>query len=91
MESQELQSKVERLEEKLNIISSSIKEILDLVSDNFSNIETKLDSIDRRITNLHGDTDQNFEVVKLELKKINQVTSYSGMFDNIPKKDEKPN
>jgi hypothetical protein len=86
MSDQKIKELKEKVDALLTILGKSIQlngEGFDLISDNFKSLEEKVDSIDKKIKNFHGATDENFKDVKFELKKLNETHDYQEMFNNL--------
>ena len=78
------QERIEILEQKVNELSSVLSSILSVLSkiqsdanDNFTTLEAKIDEF-------RGHTGNEFKDVKLELKKIQNVTGYEAQYANMP-------
>jgi hypothetical protein len=72
-----LESKVESLESVMKSIHNVLRQIQSDANDNFSVLNSKIDD-------LHSDTGDGFKEVKLELKKIQNVTGYEAIYANTP-------
>ncbi|MFV5702175.1 hypothetical protein ACM55F_09915 [Flavobacterium sp. XS2P12] len=86
---------MDNLEQKIIALESKVENIGDKLTDGFELILARLDSIDNRISDLKGNAKGNlgavegavndgFKKVIEELKKINHVTRYEDMHDNLP-------
>ena len=57
----------------------------EIVDDNFAKLNQKIDTLDDRVSKLHGDTNKNFKDVKLELVKLQKTTGYEELYQNLLK------
>ncbi|RTY65831.1 hypothetical protein [Flavobacterium sp. LB2P53] len=86
---------MEVLEQKIIALESKVENIGDKLTDGFELILARLDSIDNRMSDLRGNAKGNLGAVEVavndgfkkvieELKKINHVTRYEDMHNNLP-------
>jgi len=54
-----------------------------IVDNNFEILNSKIGGLKKKISELHSDTNQNFEEVKMELVKINSATGYVDLTSNL--------
>ena len=88
-----------RLDELTSIFIESIKEQYannKIIDNNFAKLNQKIDKLDDRVSKHHGDTNKNFEEVKLEtnknfkdvkleLVKLQKTTGYEELYQNLLK------
>lgn len=67
-----IDQKIDSVEDKI----TSIEETVDV-------IEEKVGIVDDKVGDLHSHTKKNFKEVKFELVKIQKITSYDEMYDNM--------
>ena len=86
---------MENLEPRVSAIESKIDAIANQLTGGFELILVRLKELDNKILDLKGDStgnlgtvektlDKGFSEIIAELKKINHVTGYEGITNNIP-------
>ena len=95
---EELSKKLETLEKKLEMLlkateedkeirknnTSIINNNFEIIANNFQVLNEKVDALyATKVDNLHTDTEKNFKDVKFELVKIQKITSYDEMYENL--------
>jgi tetrahydromethanopterin S-methyltransferase subunit G len=81
---EDLENRVQSIEQKLDTILSKLSIFEDVVDGNFEHVKSKIDTLEAKVDNLDTSTTKNFTEVKWELKKIHEVTKYGDEYLNLP-------
>jgi hypothetical protein len=92
-----MEKKIEELEKNVAYLAKYVKEssnhitnALEKITNHVGNIEAELKIANAKIDKLDGNTDEGFgkvntklEDIRAEISKINDVTGYDGIFQNL--------
>lgn len=83
-------NRLEAIDDRINKIESKIDKLVDLIdtnigsiNNNFQVLEDKIDALARNLDSLHGDTKKDFKEVKYELVKLQKITGYQDLYENL--------
>jgi hypothetical protein len=79
----ELNDRILGLESKVEDIISILRDHIKDVSSYITDINANFETLNLKIDSLHKDSSKEFGIVKSELKKIQEVTSYADKFENL--------
>lgn len=79
-----LETKITEMQESITNILHVMHLFVKAADENFTEIKAKIDTLEAKVDNLDGSTEQNFKEVKWELKKIQDVTQYADIHANFP-------
>ncbi|HMI02786.1 MAG TPA: hypothetical protein VK541_09910 [Pedobacter sp.] len=89
---EQLNLRVTELEKTISLLVENIKDVNQTIAAAFEKVERNFEKTNEKIENLRGSANMGFENVdmqfrdlKEEIKKINDVTGYEGMYSNALK------